>query len=99
MKHFPCQAGDENKWESVFQQSHGDNLLDLHGLFFSLEGSVLCILACDSLSFPPLPQFPTIPVMLCFDKPKVLATGVSSLEGVRGGSGPAAQDGWYTEKI
>lgn len=60
---------------------------------------MLRILACDSLSFPPLPQFLPIPVMLCFDKPEVLATGVSALDGVRGGSGPAAQERWYTENL
>lgn len=92
MKLFPSQAGDGSSWEAVFQHSHGDTLLVLSGFYFSLGWPVLCILACDSVSSPSLSQFiSTSPVVLCFDKPKVLATGVSALEGRGGGSGPTAQ--------
>lgn len=58
---------------------------------FSLGWSVLRIFACDSVSSPPLLQFPPLPVVLCFEKPEVLATGVSALEGCGGASGPTAQ--------
>lgn len=59
--------------------------------FFTLGWSMLCISACDSVSFPSLPQFSPLPVVLWFDKPKVLAAGVNALEGRGGGSGAMAR--------
>lgn len=50
---------------------------------------MICILACDSVSFPSLPQFPPLLVVLCLDKFKCLQQ--YALEEWEAGSGPTAQ--------